>query len=144
MVATISGPTLGAVCAATGTLMASHDASSEPTRMRQRLALEAVMLTPLARGAGEREPNRQPRSCPPLTSPFGARSSKPLAPRPCMSARRNHHDLDLVLGPGELGFDGGACGRMAGHYPGIPHRVHLAEGRHVGQPDIGGQQLGLV
>src|SRR3954447_8972766 len=54
MVATISGPTLGAVCAATGTLIASHNASSEPTRMQQqRLALQAVIRTPLARGAGE-------------------------------------------------------------------------------------------
>src|SRR3954453_3970800 len=35
----------------------------------------------------------------PSPSPFGARSSNPPVPRPCMSARRNHHDLDLVLGP---------------------------------------------
>ena len=41
-------------------------------------------------------------------------------------------------------FDGGARGRMAGHDPGIPNRVHLAEGRHVGQPDIGGQQLCFI
>ena len=45
---------------------------------------------------------------------------------------------------GELGLDGGARGRVALSDPGVPHGVHLGESLDVGQPDGGGQNLGLV
>ena len=59
-------------------------------------------------------------------------------------ARRNHRDLDLPVGGGEAGFDAGAAGGVAGRHPGVPHRVHLAEMAHVGEPDRRRQQLRVV
>ena len=54
------------------------------------------------------------------------------------------HDLDLEAGGGELGFDRRAGRGVAGRDPGVPHLVHLAPGRDVGQPDVGRQHLRLV
>jgi len=52
-------------------------------------------------------------------------------------ASRHHHDLDLVIGRGEFGFNGRPRWRIARRYPGIPDRVHLREIRHVRDPNIG-------
>jgi hypothetical protein len=52
-------------------------------------------------------------------------------------ACRHHHDLDLVIGRGEFGFNGRPRWRIARRYPGIPDRVHLREIRHVRDPNIG-------
>jgi hypothetical protein len=53
-------------------------------------------------------------------------------------------DLDPVLRRGELRFDGGARGRLAGHHPLLPHRVHRGEIGHVRQVDRRRQDLRLV
>jgi len=53
------------------------------------------------------------------------------------SARRDHHDLDLVVGRSEFGLNGRPRWRIARRHPGIPDRVHLSEIRHVSYPDIG-------
>src|SRR5216684_8839095 len=73
-----------------------------------------------------------------------AATAGPLRLAAPASARRYHHDLDLVLRGGEPRLDGGARRGLAGSDPGVPDRVHLAECRHVGEPDIRGQELGLV
>src|SRR5262249_48517572 len=52
-------------------------------------------------------------------------------------ACRHHHDLDLVIGRREFGFNGRARWRIARRYPGIPDRIHLREIRHVRDPNIG-------
>jgi methyl-accepting chemotaxis protein len=59
------------------------------------------------------------------------------------SAGRDHHDLDGILRGGELCLHCCAGGRVAGRDPAVPHRVHLGEGRHVGEPDIGGDEIQL-
>src|SRR5262249_9807583 len=57
---------------------------------------------------------------------------------------RHHHDLDFVVSRGEPGLDRGTRGCVARRDPGIPYGVHFAETGHVGDPDIGRQQLCLV
>jgi hypothetical protein len=52
-------------------------------------------------------------------------------------ACRYHHDLDLVIGRREFGFNGRPRWCISRRHPGIPHRVHLREIRHVRDPDIG-------
>src|SRR5690606_5253644 len=76
----------------------------------------------------------------------------PTTPAPrtttCMTvsslARGRDHDLDRVVRVRELALDAGARRRVAGRDPGVPHLVHFIEGRDVGEPDVGGEQLRFV
>src|SRR6478672_4664190 len=105
MVATISGPTLGAVCAATGTLMASHDASSEPTRMQQRLALEAVMRNAPRPGRGR---VRTKSAAALMSAPVRSEPVVQTRWRRALACQRAATTMISTLWPGELGFDGSA------------------------------------
>src|SRR6266851_1965524 len=58
--------------------------------------------------------------------------------------RGHARDLDEVLGRGQTRLHGGARGRIRGIHPGVPHRVHVVEVAHVGEPDGGGEELGLA
>ena len=55
-------------------------------------------------------------------------------------------DLDLHEhgGVGELGLDAGAGGRVLLVNPGGPDLVHVVKEAHVGEPNHGGQDVGLV
>jgi hypothetical protein len=60
-------------------------------------------------------------------------------------AKKMLEEVLAALRAGQLGADdGGARGRGTGDHPGVPHFVHFTEGRHVGEPYRGAQQLGLV
>src|SRR5437879_3660403 len=58
--------------------------------------------------------------------------------------RGHARDLDEVLGRGQPRLHGGARGRIRGIHPGVPHGVHVLEVAHVGEPDGGGEELGLA
>src|SRR5882672_6813080 len=58
--------------------------------------------------------------------------------------RGHARDLDEVLGGGQARLHGGARGRIRGIHPGVPHGVHVVEVAHVGEPDGGGEELGLA
>src|SRR6266446_2156210 len=72
----------------------------------------------------------------------------PLARDDRASGRRllrgHARDLDEVLGCGQTRLHGGARGRIRGIHPGVPHGVHILEVAHVGEPDGGGEELGLA
>src|SRR5262245_40006831 len=58
--------------------------------------------------------------------------------------RRDRHDLHEQLRVRQPRLDGRAGRRVVGIDPRVPRLVHLGEVAHVGDPDRGGQQLGLV
>src|SRR5437762_680410 len=55
--------------------------------------------------------------------------------------RGSDHDLDQDLGPRKIGADAGAGRRVLRVDPLVPHRVHVAEERHVLDPQIGDQKV---
>lgn len=60
------------------------------------------------------------------------------------STRSDNGDLDLVIGGRKRRLNRGAGGRVALRRPLVPNLVHFRERADVGQPDRGGQDLGLV
>src|SRR5687767_11868255 len=75
---------------------------------------------------------------------FG-RARAPAALGGTGGAGRGHAgDLDLELRHGELGLDRGAGRRLALGDPGFPFAVHGRVVGHVGEPDIGPEDLRFV
>src|SRR5215831_12567838 len=58
--------------------------------------------------------------------------------------RGDARDLHEVARGSQARLHGGAGGRIGGIHPRVPHAVHVVVVAHVGEPDSGGEELGLA